>query len=290
MATIHEEADFTIVAAAGSGASYGLPGVRSTPRKPQPKFKLESGSVLVSTLRDPSREILELEWYTRGWTYQEGILSNRRLVFTDHQVYWECLCMAIHDSIYLPLHLVHEASGTHMANFMLAGIFKGDSYGGGAFTNGDDGLVIGDDSYRLDYGFPIHGERSTGVKLRGPEEHIRAFSMRKLSYDKDFLTAFLGITGLYGLNDMIYPFLGIPCGLARSLGDGPVLDHVCSFYLFMVPPQRPEPSDVCFRAVSSQDSSALMDMGRMGRYRLVARAAYGRTLCDHVKSDRDRHT
>lgn len=40
MTTIYEAAEFTIVAAAGSGASHGLPGVRSTRRRPQPKYSL----------------------------------------------------------------------------------------------------------------------------------------------------------------------------------------------------------------------------------------------------------
>lgn len=235
MATIYSEAKFTIVAAAGSGASHGLPGVRSTPRKPQPKFKLENGSVLVSTLQDPRREILESEWCTRGWTYQEGILSNRRLVFTDHQAYWECRCMAIHDNICLPLHLVHEPSGTHMADFMLAGIFKGDSYSGGVPSDDSEELVIADDSYRLDYGFPIHDDGSIRIKLRGLEEHIRAFSARNLSYDEDSLTAFQGITGLYGPNDMIHPFLGIPMWIGQIAGGRPGAQitfalSVCSWY------------------------------------------------------------
>jgi hypothetical protein len=108
MASIYEGAELTIVAAAGLDAKYGLPGVGTTPRQPQPKIRLQSGSMLVSTLQDPRAQILSAEWSSRGWTYQESVLSNRKLVFTDHQVYWECRGMATQDSIYLPLHLVHE--------------------------------------------------------------------------------------------------------------------------------------------------------------------------------------
>lgn len=50
-------------------------------------------------LRDPRRDILESNYWTRGWTYQEGVLSNRRIVFTDEQVYWECSGMAAHESV-----------------------------------------------------------------------------------------------------------------------------------------------------------------------------------------------
>jgi len=66
MATIYEGAEFTIVAAAGLGASHGLPGIRSTPRLPQPKYFLHSGNLLVSMLRDPRRDILESQYWTRG--------------------------------------------------------------------------------------------------------------------------------------------------------------------------------------------------------------------------------
>ncbi|KAF2249178.1 HET-domain-containing protein [Trematosphaeria pertusa] len=233
MTTIYSEADFTIVAAAGSGAGYGIPGVRATLRKPQAKFRLDSGSVLLSTHRDPRLDILESEWSTRGWTYQEGILSNRRLVFTDHQAYWECRCMAIHDGIRLPLHLVHEPSKARMADFMLAGIFKGVSYSGGAMD--DDGeVLISDDSYSLDYGFPIHDDGSIRAKFRGLEEHIRAFSARNLGYDEDSLNAFQGILGLYDPIN-INALLGIPIWFGKVAGrqSGPQVTFalsVCSWY------------------------------------------------------------
>jgi hypothetical protein len=162
MTTIYEEADFTIVAAAGSGASHGLPGIRSTPRKPQPKYKLDSGSLLISMLPDPHRDIFESDYWTRGWTYQEGVLSKRRIAFTDHQIYWECQGIATHESINLPLFLKpstsNEDSELRMADFMLTGIFKGDVYSGGSLSNQDNLVIVEDDAYRLDYGFLIHRE------------------------------------------------------------------------------------------------------------------------------------
>jgi hypothetical protein len=38
----------------------------------------------------PRQEIESSKWSTRGWTYQEVLLSSRRLVFTDSQVYFQC--------------------------------------------------------------------------------------------------------------------------------------------------------------------------------------------------------
>lgn len=223
MTTIYEEADFTIVAAAGSGASHGLPGVRSTPRTPQPKYYLDSGSLLLSILRDPRRDILESQYWTRGWTYQEGVLSNRRIVFTESQVYWECRCMATHESVDMTLFHISANEGDEgnmdsvMADFMLTGIFKGDAYSGGSNSDQDD-LVIVRDDYRLDYGFPVHREASLRAQLRGLNEHIREFSKRKLSHDIDTLPALLGIVGLYKKTEAMCLFHGIPMWIGNIAG------------------------------------------------------------------------
>jgi hypothetical protein len=239
MMTIYEEACFTIVAAAGSGANYGLPGVRSTPRKPQPKYNLDSGRRLVSTLRDPRRDILESDYWTRGWTYQEGILSNRRIVFTDDQVYWECRCMASHESINMPLFHMPSSdeanSESRMADFVLTGIFKGDAYSGGSLSDHDDLVILQDDAYRLDYGFPMYQEATTRAQLRGLNEHIRAFSKRNLTRDEDSLRAFLGIISMYKRNELLYLFQGIPMWTGRlpgGLGGAQVTFalSVCSWY------------------------------------------------------------
>jgi hypothetical protein len=223
MTTIYEEADLTIVAAAGSGASHGLPGIRSTPRKPQAKYKLDSGNLLLSTLPDPRRDIFKSDYWTRGWTYQEGVLSKRRIAFTDHQIYWECQSMATHESVNLPPFLMpstsDEDSELRMADFMLTGIFKGDAYSGGSLSNQDDLVILDDDAYRLDYGFPVYREATTRAQLRGLNEHIRAFSKRSLSYDTDALPAFLGILGMYKQNKLLYLLHGIPMWMDDVSGD-----------------------------------------------------------------------
>jgi Heterokaryon incompatibility protein (HET) len=223
MTTIYEAADLTIVAAAGSGASHGLPGIRSTPREPQPKYKLESGSLLLSTLPDPRRDIFKSDYWKRGWTYQEGVLSKRRIAFTDHQIYWECQSMATHESVNLPLFLMPSASDEdtelRMADFMLTGIFKGDAYSGGSQSNQGNLLIVEDDAYRLDYGFPVRRKATARAQLRGLNEHIRAFSKRRLSYDTDALPAFLGILGMYQQYEQLYLLHGIPMWMGDINGD-----------------------------------------------------------------------
>ncbi|OCT54140.1 hypothetical protein CLCR_00161 [Cladophialophora carrionii] len=214
MTTIYEAAELTIVAAAGSGASRGLPGVRSRPRRPQPKYYLDSGSVLLSMLRDPRRDILESTYWTRGWTYQEGVLSNRRLVFTDEQMYWECRNMAAQESIdvvvfHVPVTKAEDDSEFVMADFMLSGIFKGDAYSG---SRGDaqDSLVTQDEGHRLAYGFPTQEEVTVRAQLRGLNEHTREYSKRQLTRDEDTLSALQGIFGLYAQTRQLYLLHGLP--------------------------------------------------------------------------------
>jgi hypothetical protein len=193
MTTIYEAAEFTIVAAAGSGASHGLPGVRKTPRNPQPKYYVDSGSLLLSILPDPRREILQSQYWTRGWTYQEGVLSNRRIVFTQNQTYWECRCMASHESA--DMTLFHEPAShdndpnSVLVDFMLTGIFKGGAFSGGSSAHQGDLIIANDEEYRLDYGFPVVHEITVGAQLRGLAEHMREFTKRRLTQDTDALPA-----------------------------------------------------------------------------------------------------
>ncbi|CAO2653512.1 Nn.00g029230.m01.CDS01 [Neocucurbitaria sp. VM-36] len=212
MTTVYEAAQFTIVGL-GPGASYGLPGVRNTPRIPQPKYHLDSGNMLLSILPDPRQDILESQYWTRGWTYQEGVLSNRRIVFTDTQVYWECRCMAIQESADVTLFHIPQREGSSdsvLADCMLSGIFKGATYSGGSSGHQDDLVIADDEAYRLDHGFPINEEVTVRSQLRGLNEHIREFSKRNLTRDTDTLFAFQGIVGMYEATQAMQLFYGIP--------------------------------------------------------------------------------
>lgn len=90
MHNIYRGAEVTIIAAAGEDPHYGLPGVHQRrPRKSQPAFDFK-GRRLVFTGRSLPLHLQYSKWDTRAWTLQEGLLSRRRLVFTDEQVYFEC--------------------------------------------------------------------------------------------------------------------------------------------------------------------------------------------------------
>ncbi|CAH0023527.1 unnamed protein product [Clonostachys rhizophaga] len=89
MHSIYQGASFTIVAAAGSDSSFGLPGVSSRAREPQAEATI-NGCLLVSSV-ESFPGILSCKWKSRAWTYQEELFSNRQLIFTSHQVSFHCL-------------------------------------------------------------------------------------------------------------------------------------------------------------------------------------------------------
>jgi hypothetical protein len=88
MNLVYKNSFLTIVAAAGFDSSYGLPGV-SRRRVGSPHVRV--GGRTMTSISQTGRDELEKSiWATRGWTYQEGLLSVRRLIFTEKQVYYEC--------------------------------------------------------------------------------------------------------------------------------------------------------------------------------------------------------
>ncbi|KAK3351086.1 heterokaryon incompatibility protein-domain-containing protein, partial [Neurospora tetraspora] len=101
MDIIYECATVTIIAATGDDPSYGLPGVASTRRVPQEFVDIGSGT-LVLLYPDIDYQLSKTRWDTRAWTYQEGLLSCRRLFFLDNQVYFQCNSIRCMESIVTP--------------------------------------------------------------------------------------------------------------------------------------------------------------------------------------------
>ncbi|KAF2281242.1 HET-domain-containing protein, partial [Westerdykella ornata] len=87
MDKIYRNADLTIMAIAGKDSDHGLPGVGNTPRKAA-AISTESLSFVNSV--NPAEEIRDSTWIRRGWTFQELLLSSRRLFFTDSQMLGYC--------------------------------------------------------------------------------------------------------------------------------------------------------------------------------------------------------
>ena len=112
MGRTYTEASITIVAASGEDADAGLPGLRAGSRNVRQTIVPvisgqnvrtsgngglvlhEHGLALMDTLNplpDEGHDFWTSSmWSTRGWCMQERVLSRRRLIFTEEQVFWQC--------------------------------------------------------------------------------------------------------------------------------------------------------------------------------------------------------
>jgi hypothetical protein len=174
MDAIYANSEVTIIAAAGEDPSYGLPGIGYRSRFCQPYVNIGT-SRLVSTLPPPKDIVRSSKWAKRGWTYQEGLLSRRRLLFTDYQVIFECLVMQCQETIDAPTHLLHSTRHT-------------------IFLNSVDDIRV----------FPSRG---LGKSVRATFDIIRDYVKRSLTHSSDTFNAILGIFQV--LNELEKPIRNI---------------------------------------------------------------------------------
>lgn len=90
MDQIYQQAHLVVIAATGGDAHAGLPGTT----KPRTRINQRSetiGGIEFNTSFLALRHALgKSRWATRGWTFQEGLLSRRALVITESTTYWDC--------------------------------------------------------------------------------------------------------------------------------------------------------------------------------------------------------
>ncbi|OJA10845.1 hypothetical protein AZE42_06127, partial [Rhizopogon vesiculosus] len=91
MDLVYGKSVFTIFAAGGTSVRDPLPGVRPGTREPQQEIAKIQGLHLAVPLDRPSEARMRSEWNTRGWTYQELMLSRRRIFFTPSYMHFECV-------------------------------------------------------------------------------------------------------------------------------------------------------------------------------------------------------
>ena len=103
MDAIYGAAFATIILAVPSqgGPEKGLPGF-SVPRWPYQRVETVGNVKLATTFPSLEMALVTSQWNSRGWTFQEGVLSSRCIIFGREQVYFECAEMACYDSIQEP--------------------------------------------------------------------------------------------------------------------------------------------------------------------------------------------
>ncbi|RYO81239.1 hypothetical protein DL766_005330 [Monosporascus sp. MC13-8B] len=199
MGAIYEQAELTIIAAAGIDENHGLPGVGRTPRPSQWIAQFHGADVIWTP--DPHYSIRSSKWSTRGWTFQEGLLSRRRLVFTEDQVYFECKAMNCFESIQSPLDDMHIEDKSRMQQRLRAGVFGRNA--------------------RAPFGHLDRPDLGSSGRVLQYQMAVEDYSARDLRYDADILNAFRGIErdfsrkntmrGFYGI---LYPKFESPLGSA----------------------------------------------------------------------------
>lgn len=189
MDLIYASACLTIIAASSDGSIDGLPGIGQTQRVPQPAAQKDEHTFL-SSLPDPAYLINQSKWMSRGWTYQEGLLSRRRLIFTEYQVYFQCSAMHCFESINFPLdgwHVIGKAESVKAKSG------QSERYPQYLTTS------------RV---FPIQGIAETSSDFAS---RVNEYGQRSLSFDADGLNAFLGVLKVFENADPpVFHYWGIP--------------------------------------------------------------------------------
>lgn len=177
MDLVYQSAHATIIATAGEDPSYGLPGVSSRSRRRQPQVRMGSNT-LASTLPHPGGAIRRSKWATRAWTYQECLLSRRRIFFTDEQAYFECQSMHCCESFGAPLDALHIPTKDRFRISMREGLF------------------------------PLHGQEPLDIWSR-----IEEYTQREMTYDSDALNGMLGLLRVFRKKHAVKPMFhlwGLP--------------------------------------------------------------------------------
>jgi hypothetical protein len=208
MDLIYANAQFTIIAAAGSGPHHGLPGINRHKRKPQPALMLDEVS-LISTLPFARWSVGVSEWATRGWTYQEGLLSSRRVIFTDDQVYFECNEIHSSESVTHPWDHVEKWYFRHSFRGITPSVFSHHEY-----EHFDTSTI-----YRVGY----YPQKTIGHNFLDIMTYVSEFSRRKLGFEEDRVNAIQGIFQRFNddeyHNHAFHFFVGVP--IIPSIGSNP---------------------------------------------------------------------
>lgn len=208
MDQIYGSATITLVNAAGESPLDGIPGVSVERRHEQDFFEI-AGQRLMS-LPNVRKDIMGSTWSSRAWTFQEGLLSIRRLIFTPTQAYYQCTSM--HCCEYVPeQRFSHPVSETlHDRRFQSAMLALPQLY-----PNSTQGLMAAFDLFLTEY-------------LR-----------RRLSFQSDALNAFMGFLRYFWKQQErpIWHFWGVP--FWSALNDGHEIGNfVFLKQLLWIPVQR----------------------------------------------------
>jgi hypothetical protein len=192
MDVIYRRAILTLVAAAGSDANAGLPGISPGLSRKEVPATFIYGFDLVAIPEDGEFEVNKSKWNSRAWTFQERILSTRILRFTSESVTFECQSACWREDF--------TVTGPGADRFRLVDQERKDQEVRQNFHDiiSADVLQFEKMIPRLEWSNDI---RNIWSGAYGPL--VRDYTKRQLTVESDILNAFKGIEG----------------ALKRSLGD-----------------------------------------------------------------------
>ncbi|KAK8015977.1 hypothetical protein PG991_008865 [Apiospora marii] len=194
MNEIYSGAYFTIIAAAGD--SEGLHGSYHYTDN-----YVENGKPSASILHG---ELLCTHWASRGWTFQEQLLSKRAVIFLDDIYFWDCArevrCPGIKQA-------GEATSQNSLGQDMSRSQPRKNSSHVGRVRHGPETLPAGEMT-------------PSAPDLRLYIELVCRYNNRKLTYDQDTLPAFSGVLEAFAQNGF---FGGFVCGLPALFLDSALL-------------------------------------------------------------------
>ena len=178
MDEVYHNSFLTIVACAGKDPHFGLPGV-SRQRNSNPGIEV-FGLGRLQSLSNAS-EIHSDIWATRAWTYQEALLSQRRLYFTNQGTFFESVDGLQEES--------ESVSKSRLEQLLPERLRNGRSVPGAVRDSNKREYAIGE----------LHVWTC-----------ISEYSKRTLSHQSDILNALLGILAYFRRQKGICHLWGIP--------------------------------------------------------------------------------
>jgi hypothetical protein len=178
MDSIYSRAFFTIIAANGSDANSGLPGVRPGTRQiNQTVLHLEDMSLISMVDERKHGGVKNSPWATRAWTLQEMVLSRRLLIFTNQQVYWHCPTATWMEEMRL------EYRQSHMSNAAQNWL---------RYSNKSRGTFMPIFRRLTSHDTFVQTMLNRGDKFGVYADLVDSFVRRKISFRSDTLKAFIG--------------------------------------------------------------------------------------------------
>lgn len=206
MGEIYNHAMLVIIAAV-KNAHSGLPGRGQQKRHWNRPKEIIQGLHFTTGQPELHYKLDTTIWNTRGWTYQEGQLARRALIFTDHEVYWNCRQEAWCEDRFTEFQNVRHSPDSHNSLFSPEKVSH-------------PAVLINDSFIRFEYFVCSTWEYC---------QKVQAFSIRSMSISDDAFWAILGI-----LKSLLPKFPdGYIWGMPKDCLDAALLwetDYACQRY------------------------------------------------------------